>query len=295
VRHADCGESQQGPATSSPRLNTVTVDAEDEFARPVSATASHATRILHPAIQIDTTGPATAVAGEPVGYTFDVTNPGDTPFLSTDVSVGDALCEAPPLLTSKNEDGTASQHDPGDTWTYTCTVRTQADQTEVDNVGKVTAKDSFGGREVTHTDPATTQLTQPVPLTPRTAAPPAGPTVTKSVPRIGVPQVPASGAPTGTAKLRGPSGCLSRPFRVTVTGQGIARVDFLPDGKRYRRITARAGHTVFSIRIDPRRQSRVAHRVSAKVSFHSSANTVLRTLRLVYVSCAAGSIPRFAG
>lgn len=287
---------RKDPASSPPLLNTVTVDAEDEFERSVSARASHATRILHPAIQIDTRGPATAVAGEPVGYTFDVTNPGDTPFLSTDVSVGDALCEAPPLLTSKNEDATASQHDPGDTWTYTCTVRTQSDQTEVDNVGKVTAKDSFGGREVTDTDPATTQLTQPVPLTPRiAAAPPAGPTVTKSVPRIGVPPAPASGAPTGTAKLRGPSGCLSRPFRVTVTGQGIARVDFLLDGKRYRRITARAGRTVFSIRIDPRRQSRVAHRVSAKVTFHSSANTVVRTLRLVYVSCAPGAIPRFAG
>jgi hypothetical protein len=195
-------------------------------------------------------------------------------------------------LTSKNADATPSQHDPGDTWTYTCTVRTQAGQTEVDNVGNVTAKDSFGGREVTDTDPARTQLTQtaPVPLTPRTAAPPA-----KPAPRIAVPQAPASGAPTATAKLRGPTGCLTRPFRVTVSGHGIARVEFLLDGKRHRTITARAGRTVFSIKIDPRRQSRVAHRVSAKVSFRSSAGTVRRTLRLVYVSCAPGAIPRFAG
>jgi uncharacterized repeat protein (TIGR01451 family) len=286
---ADRDERQDAP-TAPALLNTVTVDARDEFARPVSATARHTTRILHPAIQLDTTAPATAVAGDPVGYTLDVTNPGDTPFLATDVSVGDALCEAPPLLTSKNADATPIQHDPGDTWTYTCTVRTQSGQTEVNNIGNVTAKDSFGGREVTDTDPATTQLTQPVPLTPRTAAPPA-----KPGPRIGVPQAPASGAPTATAKLRGPTGCRTRPFRVTVSGHEIARVEFLLDGKRHRTITARADQTVFSIKIDPRRQSRIAHRVSAKVSFRSSTSTVRRTLRLVYVSCAPGAIPRFAG
>jgi uncharacterized repeat protein (TIGR01451 family) len=291
------GSERKDPAPPRPFLNTVTVGAKDEFARSVSATARHTTRILHPAIHIDTTGPATAVAGEPVGYTLDVTNPGDTPFLAASVSVSDALCEAPPLLTSKHGDATPSQHDPGDTWTYTCTVRTQAGQTEVDNVGKVTAKDSFGGRDVTDTDPATTQLTQtaPVQLTPRTAGTPSnpGPTVTK--PRIGAPQTPASGAPTGTAKLRGPSGCASRPFRVTVSGRGIARVEFLLDGKLHRKIKARDGQTVFSVRIDPRRQARVAHRVSAKVSFRSSASTVVRRLRLVYVSCARSAIPRFAG
>jgi hypothetical protein len=57
-------DERQDLATAPALLNTVTVDARDEFARPVSATARHTTRILHPAIQIDTTGPATAVAGE---------------------------------------------------------------------------------------------------------------------------------------------------------------------------------------------------------------------------------------
>jgi hypothetical protein len=72
-------------------------------------------------------------------------------------------------------------------------------------------------------------------------------------------------------------------------------VDFLLDGKLYRRITASGDRTRFSIKIDPRHQSKVAHRVSARVRFRDSANTPTRTLRLVYVSCPRDSVPRFAG
>jgi hypothetical protein len=291
------GDAQRNAAPPKPLQSTVKVDAKDEFARPVSASARHSTRILHPAVQVDTTGPATAVAGEPVGYKLAVTNPGDTPFLGAYVSASDALCDAPPLLTSKNGDLTPSQHDPGDTWTYACTVQTQLGQAQVDNVGKVTAKDSLGGRDVSDTDPATTQLTQPAtPPTPLQAKP-NSPTLRRPSPTpaaLAIPR-PRVAVPTVSAKLRGPSGCVSRLFRATVSGDGIARVDFLLDGKLYRRIKASGNRTKFSIKIDPRHQSKVAHRVSARVRFRDSAKTPTRTLRLVYVSCPRDSVPRFAG
>jgi hypothetical protein len=283
--------------------STVTVNANDEFGRPVSANARHSTRILHPAVQVDTTGPATAVAGEPVGYKLAVTNPGDTPFLGAYVSASDALCDAPPLLTSKNGDSTPTQHDPGDTWTYACTVRTHAGQTQVDNVGNVTAKDSLGGRDVADSDPATTRLTQPTTQTTPTPPTTGGPTARRPSPTpasaLAIPRprvgVPGPAVPDASAKLRGPSGCVSRLFRATVSGDGIARVDFLLDGRLYRRITASGGRTRFSIKIDPRLQSTAAHRVSARVRFRGSAHTPTRTLRLVYVSCPRDSVPRFAG
>jgi hypothetical protein len=87
---------------------------------------------------------------------------------------------------------------------------------------------------------------------------------------------------------------VSRSFRVKVTGHGIARVVFLLDGKRTRG-TANRARTRFSVTIDPRHQSKTAHRVSARVRFRSSTSTVTRTLRLVYVSCPSDPAPRFAG
>jgi hypothetical protein len=99
---------------------------------------------------------------------------------------------------------------------------------------------------------------------------------------------------SGTAKLRGPTGCVSQPFRAAVRGEGISRVDFLLDGKHYRTIKASDGHSVFSIKIRPRRHV-AAHRVTARVRFKGSAHTAVRKLHLVYLSCPPGTVPRFAG
>ena len=45
----------------------------------------------------------------------------------------------------------------------------------------------------------------------------------------------------GTARLRGPSGCVKGPFKATVRGSRIARVTFFVDGKRFKRISAPNG------------------------------------------------------
>jgi len=120
---------------ANPIVNTVTAAGQDTWKRPVSDTDTHSTLLLPPALSIDKTGPATAQAGSAVLYTLVVTNPGDVPFMAPNVNVTDALCEAPPMLKTKNGDASPGQLDPGDSWTYTCTVQTLSTQTVVNNIG----------------------------------------------------------------------------------------------------------------------------------------------------------------
>ncbi|MFP5361742.1 MAG: DUF11 domain-containing protein [Thermoleophilia bacterium] len=257
-----------------------------------SAQASASTTVNCGAIAIDKTGPATAQAGQPVLYTLAVTNPGDVSFLAADVNVTDALCEAPPLLVSSNGDSSPDQLDPGDRWTYTCTVRTLVGQTVVNNIGIVTATDG-NGNEVQDSDPAVTQLTQP-PVPPPPPPPPPPPAAVFAP--SSVPVVP-SGAPVvipGTARLSGPGRCVSRSFVAKVRGRNISHVMFTLDGRKVKTVRSKPGRTVFSVRINPRRQSYRAHRVNARVTFKASAGTRSRTLRFVYLRCARVA-PKFTG
>jgi len=272
----------------NPIVNTATVAARDQLDRPVSDTDQHSTLLLHPAIDIDKTGPATAQAGQPVHYQLVVTNPGDVPFVAANVNVSDALCQAPPVLTTKNGDPSPGQLDPGDAWTYACTVQTLVGQTVVNNVGVVIATDSYGGREVTDNDPARTVLTAP-PVAPPPAPPVAGQGADTPT-RVGL------ALATGTARLTGNSRCASKPFSAKVTGAGIAQVRFLLDGKHLKTVKSKAGQSVFTVRITPSGSARKTHRVTARVTFKRSANTQARTMRFVYVGCARQAIkPQFAG
>jgi hypothetical protein len=286
----------------NPTVNIVTVAAVDEFDRPVSDTDQHSTRILHPAINIQKSGPATAQAGAVVNYDLVVTNPGDVPFLSANVNVGDVRCEAPPALTTTNGDTTPGQLDPGDRWSYTCLVRTVVGQTQVDNVGVVTATDSFGGRQVTDNDEVVTVLTAPPtpPVQPNPTPPPAPPAAA-------VAAAPAAPAParsgvlgatdrSGSARLSGPASCVRGPFRVTIRGTDIRQVAFTVAGKRRGTVKAKSGRTTFSLRIDPRHQGFGVIKVAAKVSFTAASATNARTLRLVYQRCPkAAVLPQFTG
>gem|GEM_PF-4028718 len=294
---------------TNPVVNTVTVTAVDEFDRPASATGEHSTRLLHPAVAIAKSGPATAQAGGPVTYGLDVTNPGDVPFLSANVSVGDALCEAPPALTTTNGDSTPGQLDPGDRWSYTCIVRTIVGQTQVVNVGVVTAIDSFGGHPVTDDDQVTTTLTAPpvvVVVTP--PPPPTGTVATRPPAAAALPAAtPAARIPaqssvlgatdsSGNARLSGPGRCVSRPFTVSVRGSKIRQVTFSVDRRKRGTVKAKSGRKVFSLRIDPRRQSFGVHRLSAVVRFTAASETASRRLKLVYQRCPkAAVLPQFTG
>jgi hypothetical protein len=108
----------------------------------------------------------------------------------------------------------------------------------------------------------------------------------------------SSGAPDSTsasARLRGPSGCVPRPFRARVSDREIAQVTFFVDGTRRQTIKAKPGQTVFSLRVDPRRQNLGRHRITAKVRFTANSATQARTLRLVYQRCNTPKRPRFTG
>ncbi len=103
---------------------------------------------------------------------------------------------------------------------------------------------------------------------------------------------PAGGPPT--ARIRGPQRCVDGPFRARVTGRRIAQVTFFVDGRRRSTVRARAGRTVFSLRVNPSGQSLGAHRVTARVRFTGGARS--RTLRLVYQRCSTATVaPRFTG
>jgi Domain of unknown function DUF11 len=253
----------------NPIRNVATATGKDALGKIVESKDDHLVRVLHPAIDIEKVGPATATVGTPLAYTLTVTNPGDVPFAAQEVGVTDPKCEQPPAGPNKGADQTPGQLDPGDTWTYACTAQTtgQPAGTFV-NTATVTAKD-FNGRPVSDTDDFPTVLEAQAVLTERT--------------------VP------GTSRLSGPSGCVRKPFHATVRGKRISRVTFFRDGKRITRITAKPGQRVFKLRVEPSQRPGV-HRITARIEFESASGTRTRTLRLSYQRCRKQVLqPRFTG
>ena len=121
--------SKQIPAdhvigSENPIRNVAVATGKDPLGRTVQATDDHNVTVLHPAIDIEKTGPATALVGTALAYTLTVTNPGDVPFAAQEVGVTDPRCEQPPAGPDTGSDASPSQLDPGDAWTYTCTAQT---------------------------------------------------------------------------------------------------------------------------------------------------------------------------
>ena len=253
----------------NPIRNVAIATGRDELGKTVTAQDDHLVRVLHPAIDIEKTGPASAVVGTALAYTLTVTNPGDAPFAAQEVGVTDPRCEAPPAGPSTGGDATPGHLDPGDTWAYTCTAQTTGQPAgSFVNTATVSAKD-LNGRTVTDADDFTTVLEAQAVL--------------------------AEKIVSGTARLRGPSGCVHKAFAVTVRGSRIARVTFFRDGKRIKRIVAEPGQRRFTLRIAPSQRQGV-HRITAKVRFVAASQTRTRTLRLSYQRCRSQVVrPRFTG
>ncbi len=165
-----------------------------------------------------------------------------------------------------------------------------------------TTAPSGGGASPTEPPPT------PPPTGAATPAPPAPTPTGAATPASSAPTptgaaTPASAAPTphstiaGLAsaeelKLHGPSGPVSGPFTVSVTGGAITKVTFYVDGKRTRTVTARPGRKKFSLKINPRHQNRRVHHVIARVR----TRTGKTTLRFVYRRPAIKApTPRFTG
>ena len=143
----------------------------------------------------------------------------------------------------------------------------------------------IGSDSFTYADGTSTTRTVTITITPTVRG---GPT----------PTTPGAGGATSTAvpQLSGPRDCVDGPFRVRVTGRRIARVAFSVDGKRRQTVKAKAGRTVFSVRVNPFQQHYRVHRVTARVRFTAASGMKARTLRLVYQRCAKVTPKlRFAG
>jgi uncharacterized repeat protein (TIGR01451 family) len=226
----------------------------------------------NPAISIDKTGPATAQAGDLVPYVLTITNIGNVSFPAAQVVVADPLCTAAPTLTSKNDDKSEGTFDPKDVWTYACSVQTTAGQTQIDNVATVTAKDTVG-RTVTDDDPASTVLAQ----------------------RLQPVQYVLALLP-GSARLRGPAGCLAGgPKKLVVTGRRIARVRFFLDGKLVATKTKRDSKGRFTYTVNRKNLRTGLHTVVVRISYLPDTTGGARTFRRTFAKCARALKPAFTG
>ena len=75
------------------RSQHATATGEDPTGKTVEDRRSQVD-VLHPAVDIEKTGPATATVGTALAYTLTVTNPGDVAFAAQEVVVTDPRCEA---------------------------------------------------------------------------------------------------------------------------------------------------------------------------------------------------------
>jgi hypothetical protein len=254
-------------------VNVATATGVDEDGATVGPVSDDATtHITHPAIAVDKSGPNTGQAGDKIGYVLSVTNPGDVGFAESTVTVTDTQCNGDAVaLIGKGGDTTPTSLDPGDVWTYSCSVQTAVGDQSVHNTATVGATDVFG-KTVTAADSADTTLTQPAQLV---------------LPERIVP---------GAAKLLGPTGCVARAFNARVRGTKIAKVVFFLDGKKKATITKPNKKGLFQLRVNPKRLRIGIHRLVANITFQSGSGTKPKTIRLSFQRCAKKlAAPRFTG
>jgi hypothetical protein len=255
-----------------------------------------------PAIAIRKTGPAIAEAGDTLGYTLFVTNPGDTPFPEAGVQVTDPDCDDPPALAEKRdasgEDDSPGTLDPGDTWVYRCSNRTadtgaDCEPTRVANTGMVIGTE--GETSVTDDDSISTVLLcpdRPPPPAPEPLGPP-GPDRPEE-PGVVVPPGPRppNAGDAGIAAFlfrRATQGCISsRVPRIPMELTRISRIRVFIDGRLARRLTVRTLQTRVRPRVTlpPGR-----YRIAVRVRFQRGSGTPPLTLRGSFRICGRPSRP----
>jgi hypothetical protein len=101
---------------------------------------------------------------------------------------------------------------------------------------------------------------------------------------------------SGTATIRGKTGCQGTPFLVTVSGREIEQVVFTMDGKIVRVLTAPNSGTRYVLPVNPRTKKFGLHRVLARIIYTKKSGTKSRTLRVVFSRCAKRAVsPAFTG
>ena len=104
----------------------------------------------------------------------------------------------------------------------------------------------------------------------------------------------AAPAPVGSAHISGPSGPVSGPFTVTVTGRAIAKVVFYVDGRRVGTVQASPGRKKFKMTIRPGMHGHEIHRIKARVKYTQPTGGGT-TVRLTYWRPFPRPHPHFAG
>jgi hypothetical protein len=257
-----------------------------------------------PAIAIDKTGPATAVAGETLRYTLYVTNPGYVPFPAASVRVTDPNCDDPPELVGKGGDATQSTLDPGDTWTYGCSRKTTAaadcTPSVVPNTAAVTG--AAGGVSVSAEVSIVTSLTcPPTPPTPQPPAPqPPAPQPQPPAPPSPLvppgPKPPEAGdaARAGILFRQATRGCIrGRVPRLSFQGTRVARIQVFVNGNLRRRLTVQT----LQRRVTPRVTLLPgSYRLAVRVTFQRGTGSPPVTLtRRIRICAARATRPPFTG
>jgi hypothetical protein len=96
--------------------------------------------------------------------------------------------------------------------------------------------------------------------------------------------------------LHVPAACVTKPFKVYVTGASIAGVVYYLDGKRIATVSKRdsAGH--FSVTVRPAALTKgKTHHLTAVVKPVAHAGQPVRTVRRTFAVCGAPTVPRFTG
>jgi hypothetical protein len=188
------------------------------------------------------------------------------------VIVTDQQCNGDPVtLLSKGGDSTPASFDPGDVWTYTCSLQTAAGETAVENHATVEGKDVLG-KVVDSASVAATVLNPPEQIV-----------------------LPARVTP-GAARLVGPTGCQSRAFNARIRGSKMATVTFVLDGKVVKKVRKVGSAKLVQLRVNPAKLRIGVHRLVVTVTFQSGTGTKPKTYRLSFQRCTKKLVtPRFTG
>jgi hypothetical protein len=184
------------------------------------------------------------------------------------------------------------------------TRRSKAVNLDTNTITRSTCSDGSAGTPPDADDipTPTTPTPSPTATSTLTSIPTATPTATstpsptQTATPTGTPTLASSDSVTASAAIFGPRAPVSGPFDVYVTGTAVARVTYLIDDRYRATIKAKPGRKRFKITINPRKQTRGIHQVTARITFNRTSTRRMTTRRIVYRRATPSPRPpRFTG
>jgi hypothetical protein len=100
----------------------------------------------------------------------------------------------------------------------------------------------------------------------------------------------------GSAKLLAPTGCVAKAFNARVSGQNVAKVVFLLDGKKIKTLTTPNAGARFQVRVNPAKLRIGVHRIVANVTFTAATKKAAKSYRISFQRCPSRlAAPQFTG